>query len=157
MNGAGLTADARMIARGTRPPRSRRRGAACVWLGLLSLGSLAASATWARAETCEAAAVRQDAAIHVEDLGAWEPVDELTVLVWPPGGTRAYLLRLARPVRGLAEVEMVSLDDGDHDGLITPCGHDAVIQDDAVAEIVAIEHLSEERTVALDRRGWTEL
>ena len=132
----------------------RRRLSACVVTGFMLLGARAPAA---HAQSCEADALRRDAALRVEDLGDWEPVDERTVLVWPPGGTRAYLLRLAAPVPQLTEIEMIALEDGDRDGLITACGHDAVMLDDAVAKIATIEHLSEQRTAELDHRGWTAI
>jgi hypothetical protein len=106
---------------------------------------------------CEQRAIRHGAAIPVEDLGQWEPLDERTLLVWAPNSEHARLLRLSRRIEALPGTDMISIIDGDHDDLISPCGHDVVMVNGDGAEIISIRSLSEKETAQLDRNGWTDL
>ena len=102
---------------------------------------------------CEEHARQSESSIRTEDLGQWEPLDDRTLLVWAPHSTRAHLIRLGSALAGLMETEAVAVIDGDHDEVISPCGHDAIMVDDDAAEITSIEYLSEKRTAELDKRG----
>ena len=108
-------------------------------------------------EPCEQRAIRKGAAIPVEDLGQWEPLDERTLLVWAPNSAHARLLRLSRRIEALPGTDMISIIDGDHDDLISPCGHDVVMVNGDMSEIASIRSLSEKETAQLDRNGWTDL
>ncbi|HTT01316.1 MAG TPA: DUF6491 family protein [Steroidobacteraceae bacterium] len=115
---------------------------------LLMCGSLG----FAR-ESCEERALHSESSMRIEDLGQWEPLDAQTLLVWASHSSRAHLLRLRKPLAGLMDTDVVALIDGDHDELISPCGHDALMVDEDAAEIISIEYLSEQRTAELDKRG----
>jgi hypothetical protein len=124
---------------------------------LLGVLLLLCSPSWALARThhCEARAVRTHHAIRVKDLESWEPVDGRTLLIWAPLATRAHLLHLGEQVQELSSAGILTLIDGDHDGLITPCGHDGILVTEgpgAVASIRSIRYLSAKRTAELDRQ-----
>ena len=124
-------------------------------LGLLVLCSTPLAI--GREQSCEQRAMRKGSAIPVADLGQWEPLDERTLLVWAPNSARARLIRLSRPVQALPSTDIVSIIDGDQDDLISPCGHDTVMVNGDMAEIISIRSLSEQETAELDKNGWTEL
>ena len=102
-------------------------------------------------DTCERRAALAHACIAVESLAEWESIDERTVLLWAPEATRAYLIRLTRPIEGLMQVEEVEVADVDSDRLICACGRDGIL--DALSgrssRIASIEYLSEQRTAEL--------
>jgi len=107
---------------------------------------------------CVPAAAGSNQSIPVDDLGDWEPVNDRELLVWTRGATRAHLIRLARSIPGLSDADVVSLNDGDHDGQISPCGEDSVETDDGgTARIVSIEYLSAARTAQMDLHGQATL
>jgi hypothetical protein len=106
---------------------------------------------------CETHARQTHLSLAVVELESWEPVDQRTLLVWAPAARRAHLLHLDRPVLTLTHAPNLTLVDGDHDGVISACGHDGIRVSGGHAGrafIRSIEYLSEKRTVELDRRGW---
>ena len=108
----------------------------------------------AAAPSCDARDLARHEAIRVEELDNWEPIDEQTLLIWVAGSLRAQLVRLDRPIRGLADAPIVVLIDSDRDRIISPCGGDAIAIGDGAgkqARITSIELLSEKRTAELDR------
>lgn len=129
---------------------------ACAVFCLLVLPALATAGPG----PCEAHARQSHLSLPVRQIESWEPVDAREVLVWTPHATRAHLLRLDRRLHGLSHAPVILLIDGDRDGTISACGHDAVlINRDAGsgggrAYIRSIRYLSLKRTVELDRAGW---
>jgi hypothetical protein len=124
---------------------------------LLCLLFLPSAKAAAHPRHCEARARHAHLSLAVAALGSWEPVDERTLLVWAPAATRAHLLHLSRPLAALTHSPILTMIDGDHDGVITACGHDGITVSDGSSEralIRSIEYLSVKRTVELDRRGW---
>jgi hypothetical protein len=107
---------------------------------------------------CEAHAARAHLSIPVKGLDSWEPVNERTLLVWGIDAARAHLIHLRTGIPNLATVRILTLVDGDHDGLITACGRDAILVTDnggGLARIRSIEYLSAKRTAELDRQTWS--
>lgn len=109
----------------------------------------------AAASSCEARAAGTHQALLGGSLDNWEPVNDRTVLIWVRHSARARLVRLDRPLEGLATATVVVLVDGDHDGSISACGSDGMAIGDGprigkVARIVSIRLLSEKRTAELD-------
>lgn len=106
--------------------------------------------------TCEQHAIRNQQVLLSGTLDNWEPVNDRTVLIWTGHSLRAHLVRLKSPLQGLMITPIIVLVDGDHDGRISPCGHDGVLLGEGaggerhVADIISIELLSERRTVQLD-------
>ncbi len=133
------------------PLRALRSGSALVGLLALATAPYAASAA---SPSCERHAAREHQVLRVERLANWEPIDDQTVLIWTGTSTRAYLVRLARPLDHLSDAPVIALLDGDQDRTISSCGDDAVtVEDDEdteVSPIVSIERLSEKRTAQLD-------
>lgn len=102
---------------------------------------------------CEAHAIRSHEALRAESLANWEPVDDQTVLIWMKHSDRARLVRLSKPLEGLASAPIIMLVDGDGDRTISACGRDAITlsyDEREKARIVSIERLSERLTAALD-------
>ena len=121
----------------------------------LLVASLAGTRSAAAAMSgCEAHAARAHQTLLAKTLDNWEPLDDRTVLIWTRHSARAHLLRLATPIFGLAEADVIHFVDGDRDRLISPCGRDGIAIDDAgawqVGWIVSIELLSKKRTAELD-------
>lgn len=90
-------------------------------------------------------------------MANWEPVDDRTLLIWDTYSIRAHLIRLRTRVPELADARILTLVDGDRDGLITACGHDAILLTDGprrIAAIRSIRYLSAKRTAELDRQPW---
>lgn len=131
--------------------RAMRPGSALIALLVLAAAPYAASAA---SPSCERHAAREHKALRVERLANWEPIDDRTVLIWTGTSTRAFRVRLARPLAHLTDAPIIALLDGDGDRTISACGDDAVTVEDGedteVAPIVAIERLSEKRTAQLD-------
>lgn len=127
-------------------------------LSLMMLVALLAASRGVAARTasaCEIRAFRSQQLLVGASLQNWEPIDDRTVLIWTGQDTRAHLVRLDRPLHGLASAPIIDLVDGDHDRAISPCGHDGIEIDSRqgdgpVARIIAIEYLSYRRTVELD-------
>lgn len=121
-----------------------------IFLAALILASTPALAV---ASQCESHAAREHETLLAWRLANWEPLDDLTVLIWTKHSSRARLVKLARPLDGLTSADIISLVDRDGDGTISACGRDAVTigydESDAV-RIVSIRLLSERRTTALD-------
>jgi hypothetical protein len=121
-----------------------------VTLALTALLSACAAAPQL-ADTCVQQAAIAHACIPVESLAEWESVDDSTVLLWAPGATRAFLLRLTRPIQYLTQLQEVEIADGDSDRMICACGRDGIV--DALsgrsARFASIEYLSEQRTAEL--------
>jgi hypothetical protein len=105
------------------------------------------------ARQCEQEAVRLHNCIPVEQLAEWDSLDDSTLLLWAPGTSRAYLLRLGRPLGDLTLVDDIDIADGDQDRMICPCGRDGVVEGRSgqSARILAIEYLTEQRTAELLR------
>lgn len=104
---------------------------------------------------CEARAARANQVLVGAELDNWEPVNDLEVLIWTKHSTRADLVKLASPLYGLGGAAIIDLVDGDHDGSITPCGHDGIRLDSGtkggkMVRIFSIQLLSERRTAELD-------
>lgn len=103
---------------------------------------------------CKSRAIRDGQVLAGASLENWEPVNDRTVLIWTGHDKRAHLVRLDRPLAGLAAAATIDLVDGDYDRSISPCGHDGVTIDEGgdgtIARIVAIEFLSYRRTLELD-------
>ena len=104
---------------------------------------------------CEQHAIREQQVLFGGTLDNWEPVNDHTVLIWTNHSLRAHLVKLKRPLRGIMAAPVIVLVDSDHDGRISPCGHDGIILGDGadgghIARIVSIRLLSERRTVQLD-------
>ena len=111
---------------------------------------------------CEAHAARTHQVLLADSLDNWEPVSDRTVLIWTRHSTRANLVRLDKPLAGLADASFIYLVDGDHDTRISPCGRDGVAIGDGtgvgqIARIVSIEPLSDKRTTELDPGARTRL
>lgn len=127
-----------------------------VLLFVILAASLAGtSEAWAAVPGCEARAIRAQQVLIGADLENWAPVNDRTVLIWSGHSTRAALVRLAQPLDGLTTVAVINLVDGDHDGSISPCGHDGITlasgpDDGRIVRIVSIQLLSEKRTAELD-------
>jgi hypothetical protein len=121
-----------------------------ITLALTALLSACATAP-EQAATCEQRAAVAHACIPVESLAEWESIDDSTVLLWAPGATRAFLLRLRRPIQDLTQLQEVEIADGDDDRMICACGKDGIV--DALtgrsARFASIEYLSEQRTAEL--------
>lgn len=103
--------------------------------------------------SCEAQAISSHDVLRAETLANWEPVDDRTVLIWMEHSARARLVRLSRPLEGLASAPIIMLVDGDGDRTISACGHDALTlsyDEREKVRIVSIERLSERLTAALD-------
>lgn len=123
-------------------------------LGMLG-AFFATTCVAAAASACEQHAVRAQQVLFGGALDNWEPVDDRTVLIWTNHSLRAHLVKLKDPLHGLMAAPVIVLVDGDHDGRISPCGHDGIILGDGadgghVASIVSIKLLSARRTVQLD-------
>jgi hypothetical protein len=111
---------------------------------------------WAAASGCEARAAHAQQVLLGAQLDSWEPLNDLEVLIWTTHSTRADLVRLAKPLHGLGSAAVIDLVDGDHDGSISPCGHDGIrlgggMGGGTMVRIVSIRLLSEGRTAELDR------
>lgn len=124
---------------------------------LVTLAALSSPGVAAAAVTsaCETRALRSQEVLAGASLENWEPVNDRTVLIWTGHDPRAHLVRLDRPLYGLAAAPIIDLVDGDHDRSISPCGHDGIRigegqGDGTVARIVSIELLSYRRTLQLD-------
>lgn len=124
------------------------------WLyaGVLACSLMASSAALGAVGSCEIRAARAQESIPAASLESWEPIDDHTLLIWAFHETRAHLVRLDRPIPGLASAAIIYLVAGDHDRAISACGHDGVmVGRGGRARIVAIRYLSERRTAELDR------
>lgn len=135
-------------------------GSALLLVVLVALSSGGVAAAAATSE-CEIRAVRSQEVLAGASLENWDPVNERTVLIWTGRDTRANLIRLDRPLYGLAAASVIDLIDGDHDRTISPCGQDGIMigdgqGDGTFARIVSIEHLSYRRTMELDRKSQAE-
>lgn len=122
-----------------------------------TLGVLLATARPAAAasSTCEEHAAREQQVLFGGTLDNWEPVNDRTVLIWTSHSQRAHLVKLKSPLQGLMSAPIIVLVDGDHDGRISPCGHDGIVLGDGadgghIADIASIKLLSGRRTVQLD-------
>jgi hypothetical protein len=85
-------------------------------------------------------------------LAEWEPLDEVTVVVWTEGDALSYLLIVGKPIAGLPLSENLYIFDGDRDGLICPYGKDGLGVDDrfeSSARIIGIESLCGEYAASL--------
>ena len=124
-------------------------------LGMLGVCFATTCVAAAVSSTCEQHAIGAKQALFGGSLDNWEPVNDRTVLIWTNHSLRAHLVKLNSPLHGLMVAPIIVLMDGDHDGRISPCGHDGIILGDGadgehVADIVSIKLLSERRTVQLD-------
>lgn len=140
-------------------PRPRWRPAELLCATLLAgvMALIASPAALARGHHCERRAMRAHLFIRVRDLDSWEPLSERTLLVWGVQATRAHLIHLRSGVPELADARILTLVDGDHDGLITACGHDAILVTNdggGYSAIRSMEYLSAKRTAELDRQTW---
>lgn len=131
-----------------------RRGTWTCLLGAAAALLLFAHRAVAATPSCDARALARHEALRAEQLDNWEPVNDRTLLVWASGSLRAELVKLDRPLEGLADAPILLLIDSDHDRVISACGDDAVAIGDAQsqqARIVSMELLSQKRTAQLDR------
>jgi hypothetical protein len=124
-------------------------------LGMLGVFFTTTCVAAAAGSTCEQHAIRAQQVLFGGTLDNWEPVNDHTVLIWTNHSLRAHLVKLKSPLHGLMAAPIIVLVDGDHDGRISPCGHDGIILGDGadgghVASIVSIKLLSARRTVQLD-------
>jgi len=97
-------------------------------------------------------AASRDACIRVQSLSEWEPLDDRSLLLSPPGSPRSHLITLATPINGLRHAGEIDVIDGDLDGFICPNGVDGILVEEclcASANIASIEYLSEKRTAEL--------
>ena len=110
--------------------------------------------TFAANAVCEARAARAQESIPAERVANWEPVDDHALLIWTLHDSRAHLVELDHPVRGLTDAPTVYLVTRDRDPNVSACGHDEVIVPGAgAAGIRSIRYLSEKRTAELDPGG----
>lgn len=126
-------------------------------LSLGMLGVLLATMRLAAAanSVCEQHAVRERQVLFGGTVDNWEPVNDRTLLIWTGHSQRAHLVKLESPLHGLMAAPIIVLVDGDHDGKISPCGHDGIVLGDGangghIADIASIKLLSERRTLQLD-------
>ena len=124
-------------------------------LGMLGVFFATTCVAAAASSTCEQHAIRANQVLLGGTLDNWEPVNDHTVLIWTNHSLRAHLVKLNSPLHGLMAASIIVLVDSDHDGRISPCGHDGIILGDGadgghIASIVSIQMLSERRTVQLD-------
>ena len=107
--------------------------------------------TFAATPDCEVRALRAQESIPAEQLADWEPVDDHSLLVWTLHDSRAHLVELSHPVRGLVEALTVYIVTRGHDPNVCACGHDeVVVPGGETARIISIRYLSEKRTAELD-------
>lgn len=141
------------IMRWVRHHRVFKRSA--LLLGMLGILLATTRPAAAASSTCEEHAIREQQVLFGGSVDNWEPVNDRTVLIWTSHSQRAHLVKLKSPLHGLMSAPIIVLVDGDHDGRISPCGHDGIILGDGangehIADIASIKLLSERRTVQLD-------
>lgn len=127
----------------------------CLLFRVVLLAALLAVLQPALASTslCEEHALRSHETLRAEGLANWAPVDDQTVLVWMRHSTRARLVRLSRPIRGLTSAPVIIFVAGNGDHTISACGRDSLTlsyDESEKARIVSIQRLSEALTAALD-------
>ena len=145
--------------RAVRSHRVFKRSA--LLLGMLGILLATTRPAAAGSSSCEAHAIRGQQVLFRGTVDNWEPVNDRTVLIWTSHSLRAHLVKLKNPLRGLMDAPIIVLVDGDHDGRISPCGHDGIVLGDRadgrhIADIVSIRLLSERRTVQLDPSEHTD-
>ena len=79
---------------------------------------------------CEQHAIRAQQVLFGSTLDNWEPVNGHTLLIWTNHSLRAHLVKLKSRLHGLMAASIIVLVDGDHDGTISPCGHDGIMLGD---------------------------
>lgn len=124
-------------------------------LGMLGVLFATTRPAAAAGSACEEHAIRDQQALFGGTVDNWEPLNDRTLLIWTSHSQRAHLVKLKNPLHGLMAAPIIVLVDGDHDGKISPCGHDGIILGDGahgghIADITSIKQLSERRTVQLD-------
>lgn len=98
--------------------------------------------------------------IPIESLEAWQPIDDHSLLIWPPNATGAYLLTLRHPIHGLRESKHIAVLDSGTKGFICAGGRDGIVMHDepgTSVPITSIEHLSLAQTAAMLRTTATLL
>ena len=121
---------------------------------MLAAALLTAPGALAGTPVCEAQAALTHQALRAPSMADWEPVSDRAVVIWTRNSSRASLVTLARPLRGLTSAAMITLVDGDADRMISPCGHDSLMLGEGgsrAVRIASIRRLSARQTAALDR------